>query len=219
LINLSNISLVCMSSVDLQGSIDALLKSSENIKFGEIILITHQKPDNLPSKIEYKFIDKINSIDEYSYNIIYKLENFFNKKYVLIIQSDGYVVNPESWKEEFLNYDYLGAPFRLPNDDYSYRDINKNLVRVGNGGFSLRSKKLVELPNKIGLEWKPFHGFYNEDGFICSMYRHLYIENGCTFAPLEIASLFSHEYDIPETNNIIPFGFHGKNSKWNNKKI
>ena len=72
----------------------------------------------------------------------------------------------------------------------------------------------MDLPNKLGLEWKSFHGFYNEDGFICAMNRHIYEENGIKYAPLEVAKYFSHEAPIPEINGITPFGFHGKGSKW-----
>jgi hypothetical protein len=214
MIKLDNVTLVSMSSVNMDLTIKALEKSMEQIEFNSVKLITHEKPNFLTNKIEFCYIDKINNVNEYSFNMIYKLSDYINTEYVLVIQSDGYVVNVDSWKDEFLNYDYIGAPFMLPNDDFSYRDINGNIFRVGNGGFSLRSKKLIDLPNKLNLEWKAFHGFYNEDGFICAMNRHIYEENGCKFAPLEIAKYFSHEHQIPETYNINPFGFHGKFSKW-----
>ena len=63
---------------------------------------------------------------------------------------------------------------------------------------------------ELDLEWKAFHGFYNEDGFICAMNRHVYEENGCKFAPLNVAKYFAHEAKIPEIVGIEPFGFHGK---------
>jgi len=211
---LKNITLVSMSSVNIDSTINAILKSCEGIEFGDVKLITHEKPNDLPSSIKFCEIDRINNINEYSYNIIYKLSDYIETDYALIIQSDGYVINPSSWKEEFLEYDYIGAPFDLPRDNFSLRDINGNIFRVGNGGFSLRSKKLIDLPNKLNLEWKPFHGFYNEDGFICAMNRHIYEENGMKFAPLDVAKYFSHEAEIPETYGIEPFGFHGKWSKY-----
>ena len=211
---LDNVTLVAMSSVDMDNTVKALINSSTEIKFGSVMLISHEKPNSLPDNIEFKHIDKMSNINEYSYNMIYKLGDYIETEFVLVIQSDGYVVNPSSWREEFLDYDYIGAPFALPNDSFSYRDVNGEIFRVGNGGFSLRSKKLVDLPNKLGLEWKSFHGFYNEDGFICAMNRHIYEENGIKYAPLEVAKYFSHEAPIPEINGITPFGFHGKGSKW-----
>ena len=59
-------------------------------------------------------------------------------------------------------------------------------------------------------------GYYNEDGFFTCHNRHLYEQNGCVFAPLDIAKHFSHEIQIPETVGITPFGFHGKNNPYNN---
>lgn len=216
MLKLENVTLVLMSSVDIDKCIKVLELSSKDIEFGDIKFITHEKPSNLPNKIKYCYIDKINSIDEYSYSMIYKLENYIDTDYALVIQTDGFIVNPNMWREEFLEYDYIGAPFQLPRDNFSYRDAFGNIFRVGNGGFSLRSKKLIKLANEIGLKWKAFHGFYNEDGFICAMYRHIYEDNDCKFAPLDVAKYFSHEAYIPEIEGIIPFGFHGKNSNYNN---
>lgn len=216
MINLPNVTLITITSVDIKGAVRSLEYSSKNINFGKIILVSHEKPSNLPDNIEFGLIDKMNNLNEYSYNMIYKLGDYIDTDYALVVQSDGYVVNPEQWKEEFLNYDYIGAPFPTPTDTFSYRDIEGKIFRVGNGGFSLRSKKLIDLPNKLNLEWIPFNGFYNEDGFICALNRHIYEENGMKFAPLDVAKYFSHESQIPEIEGIIPFGFHGKHSKWYN---
>lgn len=91
--------------------------------------------------------------------------------------------------------------------------------RVGNGGFSLRSKKLLEVPRH---EWIPFEltkvapDFYkmfgsnntNEDGNITVHNKHLYENRGCKISPVEIAKYFSYESPVPENRGIIPFGFH-----------
>ena len=121
-------------------------------------------------------------------------------------------------KNNFLNYEYIGAPYPLPQDNFSYRDIDGNLIRVGNS-VSLRSKKLLDLPIQLGLEWKSFHGYYNEDGYICVNYRHKYLENGIKFANIDVAKYFSHEMMIPEVQGIKPFAFHrhyGTNSIYPN---
>lgn len=211
-LKLNDITLVAMTSVKLPETVRALQLSSKNIDYAAVKLITHENPNNLPRHIEYCNIPQITSIDQYSYDMIYNLGRYIDTPYALVVQYDGYVVNPHCWRDEFLSYDYIGAPFPLPTDNFSYRDINGNIFRVGNGGFSLRSKKLIDLPNVLNLEWKPFHGFYNEDGFICAMNRHIYEANGCKFAPIEVAKYFSHETNIPEIAGITPFGYHGKKS-------
>lgn len=209
-LNLNEVTLIAMSSVDIKNTIKALEYSCREIDFGSVKLITHELPNNLPKNIKYNFIERINSLDEYSYNMIYNLSNYVETDFALVIQSDGFVINPNSWRNDFLNYDYIGAPWALPKDNFSYRDIYNNIIRVGNGGFSLRSKKLINLPKILNLEWKSFHGFYNEDGFICTMNRHIYEKNGCKFAPIEVAKYFSHEKNTPELAGTTPFGFHGK---------
>ena len=128
--------------------------------------------------------------------------------------------NPDKWVDEFFNYDYIGAPFPIPvdGDNITYRDPFGNLIRVGNGGFSLRSKKILSLGTELGLEWKSYFGYYNEDGFFTCHNRHIYEKNGCVYAPVEVAAKFSHERQTSETIGITPFGFHGKDNK-NNYKI
>lgn len=216
MLDLKNITLVALTSVRINETIKALLYSSEHINFGKVKLLSDQKPKELPSKIIFEETEKSSSIDEWNYNIIYNLPKHIDTEYAILIHDNGFIVNPNSWKPEFLSYDYIGAPWPLPKDNFSYRDIHGNLIRVGNS-VSLRSKKLLDVPIKKSLEWKPFNGFTNEDGFICVNYRHKYIEEGCNFAGLEVAKYFSHEHSIPELEDIEPFAFHnyiGKNSKY-----
>ena len=217
MLDLSNVTLVAMTSVKVDATIEALKWSSKDIKFASIKLITDVASNNVPSNILIEKIDKMRNIDEYSYSMIYKLGDYIDTPYAMVVQYDGFIVNPKAWRSEFFEYDYIGAPWSMPSDSFSYRDKEGNIVRVGNGGVSLRSKKIIDLPNKLNLEWKPFHGYYNEDGFICTGNRHIYIENGINFADVEVAKYFSHEAMIPEIQGIEPFAFHkwaGTNSKY-----
>lgn len=216
MLDLKNITLVALTSVRLDETIQALLYSSREINFGQIKLLSHVKPNELPKSIIFEETEKSSSIDEWNYNIIYNLPKHIDTEYIILVHDNGFIVNPKSWKSEFFEYDYIGAPWPLPKDNFSYRDIYGNLIRVGNS-VSLRSKKLLDVAINHNLEWKPFNGFTNEDGFICVNYRHKYIENGCRFADFEVAKFFSHENFMPEFENIDPFAFHnytGKNSKY-----
>ena len=62
---------------------------------------------------------------------------------------DGFVVHPECWRDEFLNYDYIGSPWPLPKPGtkHCYHDIHGNLCRVGNS-VSIRSKRLMDFPRQ-----------------------------------------------------------------------
>ena len=208
MIDLPNITLVCMTSVKIPQSIQALQYSCRGINFGKVKLVSDVIPDNLPLEIIYEYTDKMSSIDEWNHDIIYKLGKHIDTEFAMLIHDDGFIINPTSWRDEFLDYDYIGAPWPLPQDDFSFRDINGEIIRVGNS-VSLRSKKLIDLPVELNLEWKSFHGYYNEDGFICVNNRHIYKSSGCKFADLEIAKYFSYERSIPENLGIVPFAFHG----------
>lgn len=215
-LNLPTITLAAYTSVRLHQTIKALEYSCSKINFAEVVLISDVDPGRLPKNISYSKSPKSSNIDEWNYNIIYDFPNHIKTEFVILIHDNGFIVNPSSWRDEFLEYDYIGAPWPLPTDSFSYRDINNKIIRVGNS-VSLRSKKLLDVPINRGLEWKAFHGFTNEDGFICVNYRHEYEKAGCRFADIDIAKYFSHETELPETQNIEPFAFHnynGRNSRY-----
>ena len=93
-------------------------------------------------------------------------------------------------------YDYIGAPWSegaTPPDQ-----------RVGNGGFSIRSRRLLEALRDPELDYDPTRG---EDQLICHTLRPvLEARHGIRFAPLDIAQRFSFERDGPVHPT---FGFHG----------
>lgn len=212
MLKLDNITLVSVTSVNVDRTVRALKYSAKDIDFADVMLLTDKNVE--PSGINVVKIEPLDYIG-YSYFIVYELHKYIKTDYVLIIQDDGFVINPDKWNDEFLKYDYIGAPFPIPNpqDNISYRDPFGKLMRVGNGGFSLRSKKLLQLPTKLNLEWKPYFGFYNEDGFFAVHNRHILEANGCVFPTPELAATFSIEHQTPETNNVVSFGFHGKSNK------
>ena len=107
-------------------------------------------------------------------------------------------------------FDYIGAPWQnsWPN-------------RVGCGGFSLRSKKLLTLSSQ--LEYNKTNNFIlnNEDVVICMLNYERLTSQGVKFAPLMLARQFCVERPIPEDphdyenfNSYNSFAFHGEfNSK------
>lgn len=215
MIELKNVTLVALTSVRIDSTIKALEYSMKDISFGKVKLLSDVEPENLSCEIIFEKTQKSSNIDEWNYNIIYNLPKHIDTEFALLIHDNGFVVNPNSWKDEFFNYDYIGAPWPLPQDDFSYRDKFNNIIRVGNS-VSLRSKKLLDVPLKKNLEWKKFHGYSNEDGFICVNYRHEYLSEGCKFAEYEIAKYFSHETYFEDLDGIEPFCFHNYKNK--NKK-
>jgi hypothetical protein len=203
---LHDVSLVCVSSVLHTKSVKSLLHCSSNITFNCIKFISDKIPDNFTDTIEFTKINPISSKDEYSKFILYELYKYITTDFCLIVQHDGFITNPTKWDSKFLEYDYIGAPWQIRD---CYINQSGEQCRVGNGGFSLRSKKLLEMPSKLNApfdigEWR------NEDLNFCIFNKDLYIKEGIKFAPIDVAKYFSHEMYTPELNNIIPFGVHGR---------
>lgn len=200
MLNLNNVTLICVDGTDSieenLKSFKSILYSSKDIKFAKIKFIASMMPRG-HDNIEFIKIGRL-SYSDYNDFIIMNLSDYIDTDYVLTIQNDGFVLNPTLWDDVFLEYDYIGAPWR--NIDH-YKGI-----RVGNGGFSLRSKNFLEIcKNKCqGI------GF-NEDHMVCIEYRHIFLQNNIKYAPVEIAMKFSLEFPIDECEFDLSktFGFHG----------
>jgi hypothetical protein len=211
-LQLNDITLLTVTSVDTESAANALLISSESCKFGSIKMLSPTRPIGLHKAIEHISIPPIDFIS-YSKFMIEDLHQFVDTKFCLCIQSDGFVINPGLWTNEFLKYDYLGAPWpnavKVNNGpvDKFYFDINK----VGNGGFSLRSKKLLEVCSRIKFDELNFP-IKSEDMIICHFLYEEMLTAGIKFAPLNLASKFSIDSLIENQNNslVSSFGFHGK---------
>lgn len=212
ILTLKDVTLISVTSVDVQSAANALLVSSEFISFGSIKLLSPKKPVFLDASIEHVLIQPINFVG-YSKFIIENLNNYVNTEFCLIVQADGFIINPKRWKNEFLDYDYIGAPWphevEVRNSVFNKFHFDKN--RVGNGGFSLRSKRLLEICSQIKFDELNF-SIKSEDLLICHFLYEEMLKAGIRFAPLELASQFSIESgEIAEGQNLTtPFGFHGK---------
>ena len=173
---MNNITLACIDSVQPDKAKKAMDRCKEYFEFGGEV-----------------FIDQgIHSRQDYSRFILQELHKHIHTDFVLIVQWDGYIINPDAWKPEFLDYDYIGAVWPWHPEG----------LRIGNGGFSLRSRVLCQLTASPQFVYKDI----NEDDMICHLNRDFLVSNGIKFAPEEIARYFSFEREL---SNIKTFGFHG----------
>lgn len=219
-LKLPNVTLVAMTSVNVRETIKAMQYSMRGIEFGRAVLITHRKPLLLPKEIQYSHTSRLKNIDDFNYKMVYELGEHIDTDFALIVHADGFVVNPEMWRDEFLDYDYIGAPWPLPKegDTTTYRDIHGNICRVGNSA-GIRSKRLMDFPQKANIPWEGEYAYgkmwYFEDGFLCCKIKHLLEAEGMKIAPLEVAKYYAHEQMIPEIEGITPFAFH----KWDGANV
>lgn len=120
--------------------------------------------------------------------------------HILTVQYDGWVLDGARWNPEWLQYDYVGAPWPW------YRDR-----KVGNGGFSLRSTRLMNFLCEHQKEF-PLRDGHPEDDLLCRVYRPALEISGFQWAPESVARRFSFEREIPTEPT---FGFHGLfNFEW-----
>jgi hypothetical protein len=211
MLSLPNVTLIAVTSVELEGTDMALRISSHGINFGSIKLLTSENWTPSDPKIKLLRIPKLDFIG-YSRFVLQKLGQYVDTPFCLLVQADGFVLNPRGWKKEFLNYDYIGAPWpidlKLQPGGISM-DLKKN--SVGNGGFSLRSKKLLNETAKIDFDSLPFPT-KSEDLIICHFLYENMLSAGITFPSPKLAASFSVESinasygESPQTS----FGFHGK---------
>ena len=191
---LPKVTLVAASDIKLSETIQSLTKSKTDIIFNTVKLFTSTDVKPTDNEIIVEHISPITCSKDYSYFIMYELHKHIATEYCLITQHDGWVVNPTSWTNKFLEYDYIGAPW--PSG------------KVGNGGFSLRSMRFLRYFSDNNTPYVPNNdGLYLEDSIISTIYGHELTESGIQFAPEDVANQFSRELYY-EKSHETPFGFH-----------
>jgi hypothetical protein len=196
-LDLPQVTLIAIDCVDPVRAERVLEICKGHCNFGSIKLLTSGYTSS-----EYAVkISNIGSLKEYTEFILTELYKHIDTEYVMLVQHDGYILDSSKWDPEFLKYDYIGAPWdsRLLDQKVS------NNYLVGNGGFSLRSKKLCKLTAKMSHRLLR-HEF--EDVSICQLNRSYLETFGIKYAPVELARQFSWETESRPPGGT--FGFHGK---------
>ncbi|MBL0422365.1 hypothetical protein JI739_18600 [Ramlibacter sp. AW1] len=191
-LNLPQVTLCAADSATPRLAAQALARCTAQARFARTLLFTHADLDAGPALIIK--IAPLESREAYSNFMLSDLGTHIETSHVLVVQWDGFITDAACWDDAFLDYDYIGArwPAGLPGRD------------VGNGGFSLRSRRLLEALRDPRLRCEPGTP---EDVVICSLWRdRLEEQHGIRFAPLEIAARFAYELD-PRPGPT--FGFHG----------
>jgi hypothetical protein len=185
------VTLCAASSVNIDATVEALRASADQIDFAECLLFT-DTAISPPAGIRIIPVQRLASGRDYSQFLLHGLVDHVRTSHCLVVQWDGFVVDPGRWDPAFLDFDYIGAPWPQFHDG---RD-------VGNGGFSLRSTRLLQACQDV----KVVDG-HPEDVAICRTNRQL-LENkhGIRFANRHVADRFAFERTLaPEPT----FGFHG----------
>jgi hypothetical protein len=118
----------------------------------------------------------------------YMIRFLVRHPYMMHFQDDGFILDPRLWRQQFLAYDYIGAPWA---DGL-----------VGNEGFSIQSQKFLWA--KSQFVWDGVDG---QDWFYCRTIRDEMQGLGVRFAPTAVASRFSSELCDQDKPT---FGYHGR---------
>src|SRR5438067_2996847 len=193
-LELPDVTLIAIDTANHALALRALAESRKNVCFGRTLFITDRLPHatEVQSDVEVATIAPLSSRNAYSQLVLKGLSRYVTTGHALLVQWDGYVINPAAWEPAFLDCDYIGAK-------WFWQPVGR---RVGNGGFSLRSRRLIEAladPRIVLSE--------NEDLTIGATFRPLLeAEYGIRFAPEDTADRFAFEAAYPIAK---PFGFHG----------
>ncbi len=193
-LHLPQVTLCCVDTRLPHMALDAMQLCMDKVQFGEALLFTcpNHGLQNVPSGIRVIELPQVTSIEAYSHFLLKGMGPYLRTSHQLIVQWDGYVLDTAMWRDAYLDYDYIGAVWPQYDDAH----------RVGNGGFSLRSRKLLDALTSEDIS--PQHP---EDVCIARTYRTLLEQRwGIRFANEALAHQFAFERErkLPSS-----FGFHG----------
>jgi len=188
---LPQVTLCAVSSVNVKATVRALEASLAQIDAGAALLLTDSqvKPDH--PGIRVVRIAPILSARAYSDFLLTRLIDHVATSHCLVVQWDGHVLDSGRWLPEFLHHDYIGASWPQFADGHD----------VGNGGFSLRSRRLMQLCRDPAF-WRD----HPEDVAIGRTNRAWLEGQGMRFASRALADRFAAERagDVKAS-----FGYHG----------
>ncbi len=204
---LPHVTLLCADCVDAERAAKVLERCAEVCDFGAKVLLT-SLPSASPDRVE---IGHLGSLCDYSIFMLKEAHKHVRTSHVLVVQHDGWILNADAWEPEWVELDYVGPLFI-----HEHEIVHTS---VGTGGFSYRSKRLMERVSELLPPWDGtpagtdammnFLGSY-EDGVISMRFRDQLVREGFKFATPDQAARFAQGGQ----NNLIyyvprPFGFHG----------
>jgi len=198
-LKLPDVTLVCVETREHELARMAIEDCLAAAEFGDVLILT-DKPDKFTFSYRPGQIPRVHIVPDWPEKIgwsrawWFEVPPLLRTRQTLNIQWDSWIVEPSMWRDEFLDYDYIGAP-------WWYKD-GKN---VGNGGFSLVSTRLKRYVSAHRDKY-PCDTSADDD-LLCRKYRPQLEEAGFVWAPEHIAHDFAFECCRPSPTHR-SFGFH-----------
>lgn len=217
MLELPAVTLLSIDAVDPFRTIKAMRYSLLQAKFADAVLVTDRKkyhPDMVRTIGGQGRIDQITvhfveagPRSDYERQIVCELPRWFKTDFCLFQEWDSVIINPSAWNPDWLNYDFIGAPWPYDFHEAGYPPCTKGNC-VGNGGFSLRSLRFCEETGNLFHLSKPKEATQLSDAWICRTSQMHLDYAGMRFAPEDDALKFSCENRFYNGQ----FGIHGKNT-------
>lgn len=220
------LSLLAITTINHDLTWFAVNRTAQAVPCDKVVVMSDRKPE-IPGSFYHIELPRNFGLLDYNIMVMKNLAQYIQTDHVLIVQYDGMATNSEFWSDSFLEYDYVGpafSPWRyavyhdlkdVPEAQSLYDSWPRNRLVTGSGGFSLRSRRLIQaLCNdpEIQCPWSS-SDYFIEDVLINFVYRdYLEQHHGIKFAPLEVSLAFGAEH---VRNHDMSLGFHGwYNAPW-----
>jgi hypothetical protein len=173
----------------------SLAAAAAHLTFARALLLSPVRPATAgSSRIDWLEIPPL-TLKGYNQFCLADLHRFITTGHCLTVQSDSRIVNPGAWDDGWLAFDYIGAPWPPGHTGTPHR--------VGNSGFCLRSRQLLQatasLPNDSYVWRGQVKPSSRDDVITCVMFREHLEGLGLRFAPVEVAARFAFESVTPES--------------------
>ena len=191
---MNNITLVVQETQYHKLAEQAVINTLRHIDVKEVLTFSNK---SIVAGERLVSVEPFPSVEAYCQYMLTGWLDHVTTDWVLFVQWDAMATGLMPWDQKFLDYDYIGAPWPWYQDNQS----------VGNGGFSFRSRKLLQALQDPRIIMVPNDSAsMYEDRAIGIGYRPL-LENEyqIRYAPRNLAAEFSYELGNYQPS----FGFHG----------
>lgn len=195
-LQLPDVTLVCVETREHALACLAVEDCLKVATFGDVLIVT-DRPDlfyDIPGDPRFYMVEDWPTKVGWSQSWWYDVPPLLKTEFTLNIQWDSWICDVTRWRDDFRNYDYIGAP-------WWYTDG----LNVGNGGFSWVSTKLKKYLHAHMDEYPCWNA--SDDDLLCRKYRPRLEQAGFNWAPEDVAHDFAFECCRPSPLSH-HFGFH-----------
>lgn len=146
-LSLPQVTLCCVDTRSVTLALKAVQHCMRLADFGDVLFMGPPVQENgiaVPEGVRWIPCSPLQGIEDYNRIMLRDLARHVRTSHVLIVQWDGFITDPSHWREDFLRWDYIGAPW--------YHGGHPG--QVGNGGFSLRSHKLLQALLEVPVDFR-----------------------------------------------------------------